>query len=189
VSWLLARLVSAMQFDREKFKSLLHYVIARAGDRDGFGAVKLYKVLWFSDARAYMLHGAPITGETYIREKYGPLPMHAQGVLNELAQQNTIRVWSDVFHNRQIRRFSSLTNPDKLTLPKEQRAIVEYWIKHIAEDHTAESISEQSHDLAWELAELKEPIPYHAIFASRIRDPEGKELEWAASRAKELGLS
>jgi hypothetical protein len=43
-----------MQFDREKFKSLMHYVIAKAGDEDGFGAVKLYKILWFSDARAYM---------------------------------------------------------------------------------------------------------------------------------------
>jgi Protein of unknown function (DUF4065) len=167
----------------------MHFVIARAGDRDGFGAVKLYKVLWFSDARAYMLLGKPITGETYIREKHGPLPIHALGVIHELSLQGAIKVRSDVYYNRSIRRFSALTNPDRLTLTNEQRSIVEYWIKHIAEDHTADSISEESHDLAWEIAELKEPIPYHAIFASRIRDPEGEELTWAASRAKELGLS
>jgi hypothetical protein len=167
----------------------MHYVIARGGDRDGFGAVKLYKVLWFSDARAYMLFGKPITGETYIREKYGPLPIHALGIIHELSLQGAIKVWSDTYYNRQVRRFSALTNPDRLTLTNEQRSIVEYWIKHIAEDHTADSISEESHDLAWEIAELKEPIPYHAIFASRIRDPAGKELVWAASRAKELGLS
>jgi hypothetical protein len=178
-----------MQFDREKFKSLVHYVIARAGDRDGFGAVKLYKVLWFSDARAYMLTGNPITGENYIREKYGPVPVHALGVLQELSLDGMIRIWGDVHYNHRIRRFSSLTNPDRLALTNDQRSIVEYWIKHIAEDHTAESISEESHDLAWELAQLKEPIPYQAIFASRIRDPEGEELKWAASRAKELGLS
>jgi hypothetical protein len=182
-------MVSAMQFDREKFKSLMHYVIARAGDRDGFGAVKLYKVLWFADARAYMLSGGPITGETYIREKYGPVPVHALGVIDELARDGAIRVWNDVYYNRPIRRFSSLRSPDRLTLTADQRSIVEYWLKHIAEDHTAESISEETHDLAWEIAQLGETLPYHAIFASRIHDPEGKELEWAASRAKELGLS
>ena len=178
-----------MQFERAKFKSLMHYVIAKAGDRDGFGAVKLYKILWFSDARAYMLSGVPITGEKYIREKYGPLPVHAIGVINELVEEGAIRIWNDVYYNRQIRRFKSLRAPERLTLTEEQRAIVEYWLKHIVEDHTAESISEESHDLAWEIAQIGEELPYHAIFASRIRDPQGKELEWATARAKELGLS
>ena len=178
-----------MQFDREKFKSLMHYIIAKAGDEDGFGAVKLYKILWFSDARAYMLSGEPITGETYIREKYGPLPVHAIGVINELVEEGAIRVWNDVYYNRHIRRFRSLRAPDRPRLSDDQRAIVEYWLKHIVEDHTAETISEQSHDLAWEVAQIGEALPYHAIFASRIRDPKGKELEWATSRAKELGLS
>jgi hypothetical protein len=177
-----------MEFDRAKFKSLLHYVVWRAGDSDGFGAVKLYKVLWFSDARAYMLSGAPITGETYIREKHGPLPRHAIGIIAELEAEDAIRVWNDRYYNRPIRRFKSLQRPDRLTLTNDQRAIVDYWIKHIDEDHTAASISEQSHDAAWEIAQLGEPLPYHAIFASRIRDPKGKELEWAAARAKELGL-
>lgn len=181
--------VTAMQFDRAKFKSLLHYVIWKAGDSDGFGAVKLYKVLWFSDARNYMLSGEPITGEMYVREKHGPMPTHALGIIAELQSEGAIRVWNDKYYNRQIRRFQSLIKPDRLSLAENQRAIVEYWIKHIDEDHTAESISEESHDIAWEIAELGEPLPYHAIFASRIRDPKGKELEWAAARAKELGLS
>ena len=52
-------------FDREKFKRLVHYVIWCAGERYGFGAVELNKVLWFSDARAFMLLGKPITGASY----------------------------------------------------------------------------------------------------------------------------
>ena len=51
-----------MAFDREKFKQLVHYVIWKAGKRDWFGATKLNKVLWFADARAYVLTGRPITG-------------------------------------------------------------------------------------------------------------------------------
>ena len=177
-----------MQFDRDKFKALLHYVVWRGGDKDGFGATKLYKVLWFSDARSFILFGEPITGESYVREKYGPLPRHALSVIQELEDDGAIRVWNDTYFNKPIRYFHSLRTPDKLYFDTHQRQIVEYWIKHIAEDHTAVSISEESHDYAWEVAKLGEDIPYHAIFANRIRDPEGDELEWASRRAKELGL-
>jgi hypothetical protein len=180
--------VLAMQFDRDKFKALLHYIVWRAGDKDGFGATKLYKILWFSDARAYMLFGEPITGESYVREKYGPMPRHGLSMIREMSDDGAIRVWNDIYFNVQIRRFKSLRGPDKLSLDERQRQIVEYWIGHIADEHTAASISEESHDYAWEIAKLGEEIPYHAIFANRIRDPEGEELEWASRRAKELGL-
>ena len=42
-----------MTFKREKFKRLVHYIIWKAGKRDWFGAVKLNKVLWFSDTEAF----------------------------------------------------------------------------------------------------------------------------------------
>lgn len=177
-----------MQFDRDKFKGLLHYVVWKAGDLDGFGATKLYKVLWFSDARAYMLFGEPITGESYVREKYGPMPRHALTVIQELSEDGAIRVSREQYFNNPMRRFHSERVPDRLSLDTRQRDIVDYWIKHIANEHTATSISEQSHDYAWEIAKLGEEIPYHAIFANRIRDPDGDELEWAERRAKELGL-
>jgi hypothetical protein len=177
-----------MQFDREKFRSLLHFVIWKAGDKDGFGTTKLYKVLWFADARAFMLHKQPITGEVYIREKYGPMPRHAPGMLNEMQRDGIIRIWSTKYFNKPIRRFESLQNPDRLSLTDAQRQIVEYWIKHIADDHTATSISEETHDYTWEIAKLGEELPYAAIFATRARDPDGAELDWAKTRARELGL-
>ena len=66
--------------------------------------------------------------------------------------------------------------------------IINYWITHIDEEHTAASISEQSHDYTWDIAEQGAPIPYEAVFATRTREPEDEELEWARKRARELGL-
>lgn len=187
--WVWGRAVMRpMQFDRDKFKALVHYAIWKAGDRADFGATKLYKALWFSDARAFMLHKEPITGETYIREKHGPMPKHVLSVLEELQREGAIRTWNDRYYNKAIRRFQSLRKPDRLQLTDKQREIVDYWIKHIADEHTAKSISEETHDYAWEIAQLGEELPYSAIFAARARDPEGAELEWAKARAKELGL-
>jgi len=59
-----------MEFDREKFKTLV-YIAWKAGGRDWFGATKLNKVLWFAEARAFVLHGKPIVGATYIRQNMG----------------------------------------------------------------------------------------------------------------------
>jgi Protein of unknown function (DUF4065) len=81
-----------MQFDHNKFKALLHYIVWKAGDKDDFGATKLYKVLWFSDARAFQLEGRSITGETYVREKFGPMPRHGLSIIDELEREGAIQV-------------------------------------------------------------------------------------------------
>ncbi len=71
----------------------------------------------------------------------------------------------------------------------EEMNLVDWWVKHVDEEHTATSISEASHDQMWKLAHQGEEIPLYAVFASRIRAPLGKELEWAKAEAERLGLS
>jgi hypothetical protein len=179
-----------MPFDKEKFKTLVLYIIWRAGHRDGFGATKLNKVLWFSDARSYMLHGKPITGATYIREKRGPVPKQVMPIRAELEREGLLEIKDEPYYNRQITRFRFMGNvpPDISRFTSEELQIIDWWIKHIDEDHTANSISEQSHDYAWEIAEMGEELPLYAVFAGRIRAPRGKELEWARAEAERLGL-
>jgi hypothetical protein len=67
--------------------------------------------------------------------------------------------------------------------------LVDWWIKHVAEEHTATSISDLSHNYAWNIAAMGEEIPLHAVFADRVRSPNDEELEWARTEAKRLGLS
>lgn len=178
-----------MNFDAQRFKALVHYIIWRTSHRDGFGATKLNKVLWFSDARAYLLHRKPITGATYIREKYGPVPQQIMPVRTELERDGIISVREEPYFGKKITRFSTREKPNTAIFSPEELQIVDWWIKHVAEDHTAESVSELSHDYMWEIAELGEQLPLYAVFATRIRAPQGKELEWAKAEAKRLGLT
>jgi hypothetical protein len=174
-----------MQYDPEKLKRLFHYVAWKAGKRDWFGATKLYKVLWFADARRYALAGEPITGETYIREKHGPIPKHAMQVRAQLEAAGTIRVTKE----GKLTRIIALTEPDvKSLFSPEELKTVDYWIEHIDKNHTAQSISDETHDYAWEIAKLGEELPLHAIFVSRIREPTDEEMEKFRQRAKSLGL-
>jgi hypothetical protein len=176
-----------MDFDRAKFKALVHYVIWKAGRRDRFGATKLNKVLWFADARAFVLTGKPIAGATYIREKWGPVPKQIMPVRAELERDGAIKVTigrSDGDHTK----FTALFAPVTTLLSQEELATVDYWINYIDKSHTATSISDESHDYAWEIAKLGEEIPLFAVLTNRIRDPNEKELAWAKSRALEKRL-
>ncbi len=172
-------------FRREKFKRLVQYIAFKTGREPGFGSTKLNKVLWFADARAYMLRREPITGATYVREKFGPVPREMMPIRSELIEEGNVRQTRERFYNQEAIRLSAVRPPDMSIFTEQERREVDYWIKHIAEDHTAKSISDLTHDdISWEIAALGEELPYHAIFAARTRRPKGRELEWAAARVK-----
>jgi hypothetical protein len=148
-----------MQFDRDKFKQLVQYIAWKAGKRDWFGATKLNKVLWFADARQFVLRGVSITGATYIREKYGLVPKQMMPIRDELEREGQISVLKE----GNLIRIVSSTKPDLTTFKAEELQVVDYWIDHIDKDHTASSISEESHDYAWEIAKMGEELPLYAI--------------------------
>lgn len=173
------------EYDREKLKSLFHYVISTAGARAGFGATKLYKVAWFSDAKSYVMTGRSITRSPYIREKHGPIPKDGIILRNELVREGKIKQWRGT-SNEWV--FSSTLPPIINSFTQEELKEIKYWIKHIDEDYTALSISEQSHDYGWEIAEMKELLPFYSILAQRLREPSEEEMDWAKKQASILGL-
>jgi hypothetical protein len=173
-----------MEFDREKFKRLVQYIAWKAGHRDWFGAIKLNKVLWFADARLFILRGTPITGATYIREKFGPVPRQIMPMRAELEREGIIKVYKE----GPLIRVTAEEKPNLSIFSKEELQAVDYWIEHIDKDHTAGSISEETHDYAWDIAKEGEEVPLYAVLANRIRDPDDEELGRLRDKAKTHGL-
>jgi hypothetical protein len=178
----------AMAVDVDKLKALTLYIIWRAGYREGFGATKLNKVLWFSDARHFVMYGKPITGATYLRERHGPVPERISELRNQLQSTGQISTWSEPYFGGDITRFTTDAPPDTTMFTADELSVVDWWIKHVADEHSARSISELSHNYTWEIAGMGEAIPLYAVLASRIRAPLGQELDWAKAEAKRLGL-
>lgn len=177
-----------MEFDRDRLKKLAHYVIAKGSGKDGFGATKLYKVMWFAEARSHVLRGDSISGATYIRREHGPVPELGMQIRNELAQEGLISQKLVDRGNYKEWSFVNRANPDTSFMTKEQRQDVDYWFRHIDEDHTAASISDESHNYAWEIAEMGEPLPFFALLSERVREPSDSELEEARKDARDLGI-
>ncbi len=178
-----------MEFNKDKFKALVLYIIWRTSHIDGFGSTKLNKALWFSEARAFEAHGSPITGEQFVRDKFGPRSKHLKEVCAELEDAGLIEPFVEPAHAYSTIRYRSHQPADTSLFSMLELALIDWWTREIAEKHTAASISDLSHDYGWEVAAMGEELPPSAFLARRIRQPKSDdELDWARKEAVRLGL-
>lgn len=168
-----------MAFNREKFKSLVHYVCWRCmDDPSKLGAVKLNKILWLADFTAYYQSGEPITGARYVKRQFGPVPSAIKPALRALADESRVVTREVPFHGYAKVEYEVLEDADPSIFTSDQLEIVDEIIRVVRDEHTAKSISAISHDHIWHAAEDGEEIPYFTIFA--IPGEVGKdELDWA----------
>lgn len=174
-----------MVFNRERFKSLVHYVCWKAGDPAKLGATKLNKVCWLADFTAFYEMGRPITDARYVKRQYGPVPSAAPTALRELEQERRLLVKEVPFHGLPKKEFIPLSEPDMDGFSDRELEIIDWATRYVCDEHTASSISEVSHDHIWKAAADGEEIPFFTIFAVPAPITE-TELEWAAEEIEGL---
>ena len=144
---------------------LILYVAECCADDPTFGAIKLNKILWWSDFQAFGRLGGPITGVRYVRRPQGPAPYRLLPVRNRLIRLDAAEMEERPVGQRLQERIVALRAPDKL-FTQEQLDIVDEVIRDLW-GMTATEVSERSHGKAWQIAaEDGVPIPYEAVFLS-----------------------
>ena len=168
-----------------KFKALVHYVIGQCTDRpDQLGAIRLNKVLWFSDVIAYQTTGVSITGETYVKRERGPAPKHILAVVKELCDEGKISV-VEPRYRFDTRKFYEL-EPAPDDFSEEHKRIVDAVLGYMLRN-TANQVSEMSHDIIWKMAAEGEEIPLYATLASNPGEITDEFLGWARNILEERG--
>lgn len=75
--------------------------------------------------------------------------------------------------------YIALADPAITQFSADEISIVDKAIDFVCLQHTAMSISDRTHDLIWELAEIGEQIPYEAMWASRLDGVTKEDVKWA----------
>ena len=75
----------------DKFAALVHHIV-HSCDPKQLGAIRLNKALWYIDVLAYQLRGESVTGETYRRRQFGPVPGSIMLVLDNLKSNGKIAI-------------------------------------------------------------------------------------------------
>jgi Protein of unknown function (DUF4065) len=187
-------MVQPMHVNRGKFKELVVYVCAaaeQAGD-EGFGMVKLNKLLFRADFEAYRLLGRPITGETYEKQEYGPVARDLPIVLDELAAVGRLR-WQSIPRGPRTRKVPTMTEDpnaaaDMSAFPADERRVIENTLRELAA-YGGKSASEWSHEesAGWNVvSEYGEAIDYASTFVSTSPIP-SEDLERARHFVRDRG--
>ena len=164
----------------DKFKALVHHVVSSCDDPTRLGAIRLNKILWFADSISYRLHGVPITGESYVKRQYGPVPKTILATLDQLQAEGKIVVAEKenaIGHNTRL--FVSLEKPNDDVFSPQELGVIEVVVKDICTNHTANSISDLTHDQVWEAANMGEEIPLYATLARSAGEITEDAMNWA----------
>lgn len=169
---------------KEKLKNLVHYICHKVKDPSKLGKTKLNKVLYYSDFLFYLQNYRSITGETYIKKDHGPVSKHLDKILRQLEEEGKVFKREQAVIDFTRHELVSVRRPDISEFEPEEIALIDEIIEVISNNHTAQSISDLSHDEVWEIAKDGEEIPYYAILGKESK-PSEKAVEWAKSVIEE----
>lgn len=150
----------AYRLDRNKLIEVVHYICASCSPEE-LGNVKLHKILYFSDMLHFLSTGEPLTGVEYQKQQFGPTARHLSWAVGKLVAQGKVKI--------ERRDYFGLLKTDYIALQQPQPGALSNHAVQILNDviafvcsRSAKEISELSHDVAWQAAEIGEVIPYHA---------------------------
>lgn len=169
----------------EKFKALVHFIVHECREHPHrLGAIRLNKTLWYTDVVSYKTNGIPVTGETYVKRKNGPVPAHILATIQELKSEGKLLVQEPEFLY-DTRKFISLASPSSESLSDSERELTKSVLDMVC-GFTANGISELTHDVIWDAASEGEEIPLYATLASEVGEVTDEVREWASSVIEDI---
>jgi len=151
--------------DEKKLAELILYISEKCANDPTFGAVKLNKILCFSDFLFYAYNDRGITNVEYQKLPNGPAPRRLIPIRDGLIKNRDLAMQEVVLKSGLTqKRTVNLRRPNLEIFSGSEIAMVDRVIESM-HDVTADLASELSHNLVgWLVAEDGETIPYNTIY-------------------------
>jgi hypothetical protein len=177
------------EFNRGKFKELVLYLSQASAGDEGFGMVKLNKLLYRADFEAFRRLGHSITGERYYKQEWGPVAHDLLPVLDELEHAGRLVMFRLPAgpYTRKVPtpRDEPDTRADATLFSDEELQVIEDTLQELAV-YGGKDVSEWSHreSAGWRVAEIGDEIPYETGIIGRVAQdaPPGQAIEQLRQR-------
>jgi len=148
----------------DKFKNILLYILEKCAGKPNVGETVLYKLLYFSDFNYYELYEEHLTGATYKKLPFGPVPQKLNTIINQMIERGTLKRVKTNYHGYAQIRYLPLEKPNLKELKASETEILDKVIEQMS-DWSASAISDYSHkDLPWLATKDGEEINYELAF-------------------------
>jgi hypothetical protein len=152
--------------DITKLKELALYISEHSKDDPKFGAVKMNKILYYSDFKSYRELGKPITEATYQHIPEGPAPKEMLLAITALLSNGEAEYEERPYFNLVQKRLVNKRKPNKSLFSKEELGIVDEVIEELR-PYNATEVSELSkREWGVKLYDVGEDIPYRTVWLS-----------------------
>lgn len=169
----------------QRFRELIVYVSRKSEADLNFGAIKLNKILYYSDFGAFERFGVPLTGVRYQKLLHGPAPKSLLHVRRSLVEEGAIRVDFQPSGNYEQHRTVALRDAALGLFTEDEILLVDGVIHDLWRQNGTE-VSDASHDIRWKVMNLKDAMPYELAFLSNETFTP-RDQQRTSELARELG--
>lgn len=166
--------ISVPHYKVDKFKQVLLYLLERCSGKPNVGETVIYKLLYFADFNFYELFEEQLTGATYRKLQYGPVPREFGEIVKEMIESKELSSVEDQYYSYPQTRYIPLQKADLTKLSAAEKTVLDSVVERFS-DKSAKWLSEYSHDdVPWKATADKDVIDYELVFyrtpAYSVRD-------------------
>lgn len=140
---------------------------------NNLGLTKLWKLIYFIDARAVRETGADITGSEFIKYEHGPVPSRGEKHLKELVRGNEVTTAPRAIGGKTLTEVKSARTADLSVFSAEEEKIIDGVCAELG-GKSANVLSALSHEEpSWHYAALMEKLSPELIGYGAKEDSDG----------------
>jgi len=156
--------ISAPTLQVHKFKNILLYILESCAGKPNVGETVLYKLLYFSDFNHYELYEEHLTGATYRKLPYGPVPQKLDSIIRQMIDEGLLQRIKTTYHGYSQTRYLPLEKARLTDFKASEKEVIDRVIDQMS-DWSATAISDYSHkDMPWLASKDGEVIDYELAF-------------------------
>lgn len=159
--------ISVPTLQVNKFKNVLLYILERCAGKPNVGETVLYKLLYFCDFNYYELYEEHLTGATYRKLPYGPVPQKLDTIIGQMIEKGQLQRVKTEYRGYPQTRYLPLEKADLTELRASEKDVIDRVIEQMS-DWSAAMLSNYSHgDKPWKASKDGEDINYELAFYRR----------------------
>jgi transcriptional regulator with XRE-family HTH domain len=156
--------ISLPELQISKLMNVLLYILECCAGKPNIGETVLNKLLYFCDFNYYELYEEHLTGATYKKLPYGPVPQKMDVIINQMIEERQLQRIRTEHHGLPQTRYLPLEKADLTRLSAAEKTVIDHVIQQMS-DWSASRISEYSHkDMPWLATKDGDYISYNLAF-------------------------
>jgi transcriptional regulator with XRE-family HTH domain len=156
--------ISSPRFQLDKCQNVILYVLEKCAGRPNVGETVFYKLMYFSDFNCYEMYEEHLSGMSYRKLPFGPIPQNIDPILNQMLENMQIQRVKTTWQEHAQTRYIPLIKADLTTFKANEKEIIDRVIEQLGDWSVSALNNYSQKDMPWLATKDGELIAYELVF-------------------------